>query len=80
MNKNKNKKKTISAGIVLFNPNIERLNENIQAIVGQVDRVILFDNGSSNYVQIKNFLHNNYPQCSLIPAFFCFLFPFQQQF
>lgn len=68
MNKNKNKKKTISAGIVLFNPNIERLNENIQAIVGQVDRVILFDNGSSNYVQIKSFLHNNYPKCFLITS------------
>lgn len=37
----------IFAGIVLFNPEISRLKENITHILGQVDRLILVDNGSS---------------------------------
>lgn len=33
----------IFAGIVLFNPEISRLKENITHILGQVDRLILVD-------------------------------------
>ena len=36
----------ILAGIVLFNPDLDRLKENVQAIKSQVDEVIFFNNGS----------------------------------
>ena len=38
----------ILAGIVLFNPNITRLIENINAISNQVDCLVLVENGSRN--------------------------------
>lgn len=38
----------ICAGIVSYNPNIERLRKNAIAIKDQVGRVIIFDNGSQN--------------------------------
>lgn len=38
----------ISAGIVLYNPNIDRLKENIEAIITQVDYLIIIDNDSRN--------------------------------
>jgi rhamnosyltransferase len=44
--------KTLAA-IVLFNPEIERLNQNIEAIFNQVDDVVLIDNGSSNLNEVK---------------------------
>lgn len=37
-----------AAGIVLYNPDIQRLKENIDAIKSQVDYLILINNGSSN--------------------------------
>lgn len=42
----------IFAGIVLYNPDINRLKENIDAIYEQVKMVVLFDNGSNNYKDI----------------------------
>jgi len=36
------------AGIVLYNPSIERLKMNIESIYLQVDKVVLINNGSSN--------------------------------
>ena len=36
------------AGIVLYNPDLGRLKENIESICKQVDKVILIDNGSDN--------------------------------
>lgn len=44
------------AGIVLYNPNIKRLNNNINSVSPQVDRIILFDNGSKNIDEIIEFL------------------------
>lgn len=41
-----NIKTSIVAGIVLYNPVMERLQENIQAIKDQVDKLVLVDNGS----------------------------------
>lgn len=38
----------ISAGIVLFNPDINRLKENISAVIVQCSHVYLVDNGSKN--------------------------------
>ncbi|WP_242367905.1 glycosyltransferase family 2 protein [Lactobacillus intestinalis] len=47
----------IVAGIVLYNPNIKRLNSNLNAVAPQVDEVILFDNGSDNIKEIRNYLN-----------------------
>lgn len=38
----------VLAGIVLYNPEVDRLRDNIEAIRTQVDYVLLIDNGSSN--------------------------------
>ena len=46
----------ICAGIVLFNPEIERLNENIEHIRKPVPMVILVDNGSSNLEDVKSLI------------------------
>lgn len=42
----------ISAGIVLYNPNIERLEENIKNIYPQVRKLFLVDNNSENFREI----------------------------
>lgn len=39
----------ILAGIVLYNPDIERLLENIKAAISQVDCVVLIENGSTSF-------------------------------
>lgn len=46
-------KKRITAGIVTFNPDMERLQENINSIYSQVEKVIIFDNGSFNQEEIR---------------------------
>lgn len=38
----------IAAGIVLYNPDLIRLKENIDAVLGQVDLLILIENGSTD--------------------------------
>lgn len=43
----------IIAGIVLFNPEIERLKQNIESILPQTERLVLVDNGSKNLSSIK---------------------------
>ena len=43
----------ITAGIVTFNPDLDRLKENIDAISLQVDTVVIFDNGSNNQTDIS---------------------------
>lgn len=52
----------IAAGIVLFEPEINRLKENIDAIIGQCDHIYVFDNGSSNYSQISDLLNLYSPE------------------
>ena len=42
------------AGIVLFNPDINRLLENIGALVPQIDSIILVDNHSENIEEVKS--------------------------
>ena len=44
----------IYAGIVTFNPDIERLKQNINAISIQVDQVVVFDNGSDNQEKVAD--------------------------
>lgn len=43
----------ITAGIVTFNPDLDRFKENVNTILPQVDRVIIFDNGSENRESIE---------------------------
>ena len=43
----------IIAGIVTFNPELDRLRENIEAVFPQVDQLILVDNGSENTAAMK---------------------------
>lgn len=53
------------AGIVLYNPEIERLKENIDAVYKQVDAVWCIDNGSDNTLKIDDIL-KSYPNVSII--------------
>lgn len=46
----------IYAGIVSYNPDINRLKENIEAICSQVPTVLVFDNGSHNLDDLKKLL------------------------
>lgn len=45
-------KNGIYAGIVSYNPEITRLEQNIKAIIGQVEKVVIFDNGSINQKEV----------------------------
>lgn len=49
-------KEKTAAGIILYNPDICRMNENIDAIINQVDYVLLVDNGSENKADIEKAL------------------------
>lgn len=55
------KKNKIIAGIVLYNPDINRLTENLRAICPQVDNVLLIENGSktTNYLSSINRTFSN---------------------
>lgn len=48
----------IAAGIVTFNPDIARLEENVSAIIEQVEQLIIVDNGSDNVQQLKEKWNN----------------------
>lgn len=48
----------IISGIVLYNPDIPRLRDNISAILPQVDKVVLVENGSSDITYLKEFEDN----------------------
>ena len=54
----------ISAGIVLFNPDINRLKENISAVIVQCTHIYLVDNGSNNTDEVKELL-NQYNQSKI---------------
>ena len=45
----------IITGIILYNPDLYRLRENISAILPQVDKVVLVENGSSDISYLKEF-------------------------
>lgn len=49
-----------AAGIVLYNPDINKLTENINSIINQVDYVILVDNGSENKSDIEDTLKQRF--------------------
>ena len=46
-------KTRICAGIVLYNPDIERLSDNIDSVISQVEKIYLVDNGSKNINKIE---------------------------
>ena len=48
----------IYAGIVSFNPDIERLKQNINAISAQVEQIVVFDNGSEDQEKVANTFPN----------------------
>lgn len=48
----------VGAGIVLYNPEIDTLKKNIDAIYSQVDYVVLVDNGSTNVNAIHSIIEN----------------------
>lgn len=43
----------VLAGIVSFNSDVERLKENVDAVYPQVDKLVIFDNGSKNINEIQ---------------------------
>lgn len=50
----------VSAGIVLYNPNIEQLKKQVNEIINIVNKIYLVDNNSKNIKEIKkNFIYNN---------------------
>lgn len=51
-------KKSIYVGIVTFNPELTRLQENLSAISPQVERIVICDNGSMNFKNIQSLLEN----------------------
>ncbi|SJZ87937.1 rhamnosyltransferase [Pilibacter termitis] len=46
----------ILAGIVTFNPDLSRLRDNVEAILPQVDTLVIVDNGSDNEGEIATFI------------------------
>lgn len=55
----------VCAGIVLFNPNIERLKDNLDSIAEQVEEIVLIDNASENLCEIKKLI-GRYENCRII--------------
>lgn len=55
----------IIAGIVLFNPNIERLKKNIDSIINKVNKVVCIDNNSTNINEVRNLI-KSYKNIDLI--------------
>ena len=57
----------ISAGIVLFHPDINRFKENISAVIVQWAHVYLVDNGSNNIDEVKKLLNQyNHSKVSVL--------------
>lgn len=58
-------KMVVVAGIVLFNPDIDRLEENIEAVMGQVSHIFLWDNASLNRGDIESLISSKFCDRSL---------------
>lgn len=59
------RKLNVVAGIVTFNPDLTRLRENIESAMGQVDRMVIVDNGSSNMDAVSQ-LAAGFPRLEII--------------
>ena len=55
----------IAAGIILYNPDMDRFKKNLKAIAPQVEKVFLVDNHSDNIEEVKKMLEQ-FPVCELI--------------
>ncbi|MCI8416499.1 MAG: glycosyltransferase family 2 protein [Lachnospiraceae bacterium] len=53
-----NESVSIGAVIIAFNPEMSRLQENINAIIAQVNEIIVVDNASDNLVEIERYIQN----------------------
>ena len=49
----------IAAGIVTYNPDIDRLRENVEAVLPQVEYLYIIDNNSGNFSDWKNIFDEN---------------------
>lgn len=49
----------IEAGIVTFNPDIDKLDANIRAILPQVEKLVIVDNNSNNITRIEELIKCN---------------------
>lgn len=54
------------AGITLYEPDVHRLLENIEAVYSQVDKLICVDNGSKNIKEIIDCIEWKYPGIEII--------------
>ena len=61
-------KRDIAATIITYNPDIEELSVNIDAIVYQVNAVIIVDNGSVNIHEIMKF-NSIYTNVTILPMY-----------
>jgi len=50
----------VCAGIILYNPDIQRLKENIEAILPQVEHLVLVDNFSGNIEEVQKEFKNKH--------------------
>ena len=51
--------KSIIAGILLYNPDLRRLQHNVDAVKNCVENVLLVDNASRNFLEIQEFASRN---------------------
>lgn len=51
--------KSIIAGILLYNPDLRRLQQNVDAVKNCVENVLLVDNASRNFLEIQEFASRN---------------------
>lgn len=52
----------VCAGIVLYNPDIGRLTENVGAVLPQVGGLIVVDNGSTEIGRVRKVIDEKYPE------------------
>lgn len=57
--------KDILIGVVTFNPNLQRLQENLDNIYYQNTDIVVYDNDSDNFNDIEALVKNNYPRIRL---------------
>lgn len=54
-----NQKKSIIVGIILYNPDLERLQRNVDAVKKDADCILCIDNSSNNFLEIEKFANDN---------------------
>lgn len=48
----------ILSGIITYNPDLSRLKDNLNALINQVDKILVVDNDSKNILELENFLRD----------------------